>query len=81
MKPWIVYVLRCAGGTLYTGVTNDLARRLAAHRAGKGARYTRGRLPVELVHREEAASRGAAQRREAQIKRLPRRAKLALLAG
>lgn len=80
MKPWIVYVLRCAGGTLYTGITNDLERRLAEHRAGRGARYTRGRLPLELFHREEAASRGAALRREAAIKRLDRAGKLALAA-
>lgn len=80
-KPWVVYLLRCAGGTLYTGITNDLEQRLAAHRAGRGARYTRGRLPLVLVHREEAPSRGAALRREAAIKRLRRREKLALIAA
>lgn len=80
-KPWVVYLLRCAGGTLYTGVTIDLERRLAAHRAGRGARYTRGRLPLELVHREETPSRGAALRREREIKRLDRRGKLALIAA
>lgn len=73
-------MLRCRDGSLYTGVTNDLNRRLAAHRAGTGARYTRGRLPVRLVYREARATRGAALRREAAIKRLPRAAKLALAA-
>ncbi len=69
--PWLVYVLRCGDGTLYTGVTNDLPRRLAAHAAGRGARYTRGRGPFRVVHVEEATGRGAALRREAEIKRLP----------
>lgn len=76
---WIVYVLRCADGSLYTGITNDLRRRLAAHRAGTASRYTRTRGPVRVVHREPAADRGAALRREAAIKRLPRTAKLALI--
>lgn len=80
-KSWCVYLLRCAGGTLYTGITNDLAARLEAHRSGGGAKYTRGRLPLELVYREPAASRGEATRRERQIKRLSRAAKLALAAG
>jgi putative endonuclease len=76
---WIVYVLRCADGSLYTGITNDLRRRLAAHRAGTASRYTRARGPVRVVHREPAADHGAALRREAAIKRLPRTAKLALI--
>jgi putative endonuclease len=77
---WAVYLLHCADGSLYTGVTLDLQRRLAQHngeRAG-GPRYTRGRRPVALLWWEPVADRGAAQRREAAIKRLPRRAKLAL---
>lgn len=77
---WTVYLLHCADGSVYTGVTLDLQRRLAQHngeRAG-GPRYTRGRRPVELLWWEPVADRGAAQRREAAIKRLPRRAKLAL---
>jgi predicted GIY-YIG superfamily endonuclease len=78
-RPWIVYMLRCADGSLYTGITNDLRRRLAAHRAGTASRYTRARGPVRVVHREPAADRGAALKREAAIKRLPRTAKLALL--
>jgi putative endonuclease len=78
---WRVYVLRCRDGTLYTGATVDLARRLARHASGKGARYTRSRLPVELVYQERARSRGAALSREAELKRMTRARKLALLAG
>jgi putative endonuclease len=70
-----VYIVRCRDGSLYTGVTNDLARRLAAHNARRGARYTRARLPVTLVYHEPAPDRGAAQRREHQIRRLPATAK------
>ena len=76
---WTVYILRCRDGSLYTGVTNDLRRRLAAHRAGTGAAYTRSRVPLRLVYTEPARDRSAAQRREAAIKRLPRLAKLALV--
>jgi putative endonuclease len=76
---WHVYVLRCGDGSLYTGATNDLARRVERHARGEGARYTRSHLPVELVHSERAADRGAALRREAALKRLPRAAKLALV--
>lgn len=78
---WTVYILRCGDGTLYTGCTNDLPRRLAAHQNGKGAKYTRSRPPVELVYQEEAADKSAALRREIAIKRLDRREKLALIAG
>ena len=77
---WWVYLLRCRGGALYTGVTTDLARRLAAHRAGKGGAFTRSHLPVQLVYVETRRSRGDALRREHQIKDLPRVAK-ARLAG
>lgn len=76
---WIVYVLRCRDGSLYTGMTNDLGRRLAAHRAGKGGAYTRSRLPVRVVYTERRRGRGAALSREAAIKRLSRLAKLALV--
>ena len=78
---YLVYILRCGDGTLYTGCTNDLDGRLRAHQAGRGAKYTRSRLPVELVYREAAADRSAALRREAAIKRMDRRAKLALIAA
>ena len=76
-----VYLLRCADGSLYCGWTDDVERRLAAHRAGKASRYTRSRLPVELAWVTEVADRSTAMREEARIKRLPRSAKLALLAG
>ena len=80
MKPWFVYILRCVDDTLYTGITTDVARRIDEHNAGKapGARYTRGRRPVELAYAEAAASRSAASRREAAIKQLDRTGKLAL---
>ena len=75
---WCVYMVRCADDTLYTGVTNDLASRIDQHNLGKGARYTRSRLPVELVYQEPAANRGSALRRELAIKRLCRADKIAL---
>ena len=74
-----VYILRCADGSLYTGWTVDLERRLASHTAGDGSRYTRSRLPVELVASFAMADASAARREEARIKRLPRAAKLALV--
>ncbi len=73
------YILRCADGTLYTGWTNDTERRLAAHNAGKGGKYTRSRRPVELVYREEWETKQQAMRREHQIKQLTRQEKLALI--
>src|SRR5437016_6196585 len=76
---WCVYLLRCADGTLYTGITTDLHKRLAAHARGRGARYTRGRAPLTLLHAEPARTRSAALRREHELKRLRRGAKLALL--
>ena len=76
---WHVYVLRCRDGSLYTGATNDVARRIARHAAGEGARYTRARLPVVLVYSERAGDRSAALRREAALKRLSRAEKLALI--
>ena len=73
--PWYVYILRCGDGTLYTGATDDVDRRLAAHRAGRGAKYTRGRGPLELVYVEEQPDKSAALRRELEIKRLRREQK------
>jgi putative endonuclease len=67
---WWVYLLKCRDGSLYTGITTDVAARVATHSAGEGARYTRSRLPVELVYSERVADRSAALRREAAIKRL-----------
>lgn len=78
---YYVYILSCADGTLYTGSTNDVARRLKVHQSGSGAKYTRSRLPVELAYAEEAADKGAALRREAAIKKLTRARKLALIAS
>ncbi len=75
-----VYILRCGDGTLYTGWTNDPAHRLAMHNAGKGAKYTKSRLPVELVHLEEYNSKEEAMKREAALKKLPRKEKLELIA-
>ena len=75
----VVYLLRCRDGSLYTGWTNDLHRRLRAHRAGTGARYTRSRLPVELVLAIRQPDATSARREEARIKRLPLATKLALL--
>jgi predicted GIY-YIG superfamily endonuclease len=76
---WTVYVLRCGDGSLYTGITNDLSRRLRAHGAGRASRYTRTRRPVRLVYRERRPTRSAALKREAAIKRLSRAAKLRLV--
>jgi putative endonuclease len=76
--PWFVYILRCADGSLYTGISNDVARRVDVHNRGLGARYTRGRLPVVLAWSEAVGSRAEASRREIAVKRLSREAKLAL---
>jgi putative endonuclease len=78
---WCVYLLRCGDGTLYAGVTNDLPRRFAAHQSGRGARYTRGRGPLEVVHVERKRTRSSALKREAVLKRLKRQEKLALVRG
>jgi len=81
MRPvaWFVYMLRCGDGSLYTGYTDDVQRRLATHQSGKGAKYTRSRLPVALAYQEELEDKSAALRREAAIKRLSRREKLKLI--
>ena len=76
-----VYLLRCADGTLYCGWTVDVERRVAAHNAGRASRYTRSRLPVELAWSAPQPDRATAMREEVRIKRLPRPAKLALIAG
>jgi putative endonuclease len=81
MAEWIVYILRCADGTLYTGITNDAAGRLEAHNRGKGAKYTAARRPVALVYAAPAAGRSEASRIEARIKTLSRQEKLALIAS
>ena len=73
--PWFVYILRCADDTLYTGITTDVERRLAAHNAGRGAKYTRSRRPVAAIYTEQCAGHAEALRRERFIKRLSRREK------
>ena len=73
---WCVYVLLCRDRSLYTGVTNDLGARVAAHNSGKGARYTRSRLPVRLVWSERRRGRASALRREAEIKSWTRAEKI-----
>jgi len=78
---WWVYILECRDGTLYTGCTDDVQRRIAAHNAGRGAKYTRGRGPALLRYRECCENRSAALKREAAIKRLTRGEKLALIAA
>lgn len=74
-----VYMLRCDDGSLYTGWTNDLQRRIAAHNEGRGSKYTRARRPVELVYSESCETKQQAMSREAQIKKLRRAEKLALI--
>ena len=76
---WYVYILRCGDGTLYTGITDNVPRRLAVHRSGKGAKYTRGRGPLELVYQEQVPDKSAALKREIQIKRLRRAEKERLI--
>ena len=77
--PWHFYIVRCADASLYTGIATDVAVRVGEHNAGAGAKYTRSRLPVELVYTEEAADRSAALRREAAIKKLSASDKRALI--
>ena len=79
MQECYVYILRCADGSYYTGWTNDLDRRLAAHNAGKGAKYTRSRLPATRGYHEVCGSKEEALRREIQIKRMTRSQKEALI--
>jgi putative endonuclease len=78
---WHLYILECGDGTLYTGVTTDIARRVKEHQEGKGARYTRTHGPVSLVHEEKCGSRSQALSRECAVKSLPRRKKAELILG
>lgn len=78
---WIVYILECADKSLYTGITNDMERRLEKHRSGRGPKYTKHRRPVEVRHLEYRRTKGAALKREAQIKSLARSEKLALISA
>ena len=79
MKQWFVYILRCSDGTLYTGSTDDVQRRLQVHNSGKGSKYTRSRTPVEVVYSEEVESHSAALKREYAIKQLTRQQKIKLI--
>lgn len=76
---WYLYILRCGDGSLYTGITTDVEKRLEAHKSGKGAKYTRGRGPLELVYREECGDHSAALRRELEVKALSREDKLKMI--
>jgi predicted GIY-YIG superfamily endonuclease len=78
---WFVYLLRCADGTLYTGITKDLARRTRQHNDGTASRYTRSRRPVKLVYHESPCSQSLALKREAAIKKLTRKQKLGMIRG
>ena len=78
MSAWYCYLLRCADDTLYCGITNDIERRLAAHNAGVGAKYTRGRMPLKLVYTEQCGDKSAALKRELKIKKMNRSEKIAL---
>ena len=76
---WYVYMLRCGDGTLYTGMTDDIAKRFSAHQRGKGAKYTRGRGPLELVYTEVCGTHSEALQRELAVKRLSRQEKFNLI--
>ena len=76
---WYLYILQCGDGSLYTGITTDAEKRLEAHRSGKGAKYTRGRSPLELKYREACGTHSDALKRELEVKHLSREEKLALI--
>ena len=78
-KKWYLYILRCGDGSLYTGITTDVEARLSQHRAGKGAKYTRGRGPLELVYTESCDDHSAALKRELAVKALSREEKEKLI--
>jgi putative endonuclease len=77
--PWHVYIIECKDGKLYTGITNNLERRIKEHNSGNGCRFTRCRTPIKLLYSENSYTRPQALKREIQIKRLPRKKKLALI--
>lgn len=80
-RPWQLYLLRCGDGTLYTGIALDAQKRLLMHQRGRGAKYTRGRGPLELVYTESCPSHSDALRRELEVKKLTREEKEALIAN
>lgn len=77
---WFLYILRCSDGSLYTGITTDVGKRLVQHNSGKGAKYTRGRGPLELVYQKECADHSDALRQEIYVKSLTKQKKLLLIA-
>ena len=79
MNGWVLYILRCRDGSLYTGITTDLAKRLKRHNEGKASKYTRSKIPVKLVHKENFSDETSARRREIAIKKLSRQDKLKLI--
>ena len=78
-KPWLLYILKCADNSFYTGITNDLARRLKMHSSGRASHYTRARRPIELLYQEPCGSRTDALVRECAVKAFPRKRKEALI--
>ena len=78
---WYIYILKCKGRSLYTGITNDVKRRLEQHNLGKASKYTRAHLPVKLVYSKQCACKSEALKTEAQIKKLTRKEKLFLIKG
>ena len=76
---WYLYILRCKDGSLYTGITTDVEKRLEAHQSGKGAKYTRGRGPLALVYKEDCGDHSEALKRELEVKALTRAEKLKLI--
>ncbi|MFD2617432.1 GIY-YIG nuclease family protein [Terrilactibacillus laevilacticus] len=79
MKEYSVYILKCSDGTLYTGYTTNIEKRIHVHESGKGAKYTRSRLPVQLVYQETFTTKSEAMKREYAIKQLPRKQKIDLI--
>ena len=78
---WYLYILKCGDGTLYTGIATDVQKRLEMHRSGKGAKYTRGRGPLELVYSEECENHSQALKRECEVKKLTKEQKQQLIVG
>ena len=76
---WYLYILKCGDGSLYTGITTDVDKRLEAHRSGRGAKYTRGRAPLEVIYRECCGTHSDALKREMEVKRLSREEKQTLI--
>lgn len=81
IEMYYVYILKCCDETLYCGYTNDVKKRFETHQSGKGAKYTRGRLPLELVYSEEFETKSAAMKRECEIKKMSREMKLKIIKG